>query len=232
MKKNHPMLACVSMILLAFASCGPQVELTSSWANKQAQVKKSPKIMVMVLGPNLQNRQYVEGYIVAELAKKGHTAIAALDVFKPEVQKYDSLTMVNLLRQNNVDMLLTNMVVDIKEEQRYVPGTTQQVPVGTYSTPYNPYYGQNSYNYNGYNNYYGVYSSYNYHTVYETRETPGYTYTDVQVLIESKLFDVSNAELLWFGQSKSYTKEPSTSLFTDFARIVVGDISKNNLLVK
>jgi len=227
-----PVTALLSVVLMAFTSCAPQIELTSSWLNKQAEVKTSPKILVMVLGSNLTNRQVIEAHIVAQLAKLGHNAVAALDIFQPDIQKYDSVNMVTTLRQNNIDMLLTNAVVNITETEKYVPGTTEQVPVGTYATPYNPYYSQNYYYNNGYNNYYGYTNSYSYQTVYETRTTEGYTYVDVEVIIESKLYDVSKPELLWFGQSKSYTKDPSTELFEAFAKIVVDDINKNNLLRK
>ncbi|HMT28147.1 MAG TPA: hypothetical protein PKD91_02590 [Bacteroidia bacterium] len=224
--KNAGIIAIFIGMLIVVASCSTQIQLTSSWTNKNAKVKSSPKIMVMVYGKDLANRQLVENYVVAELQKKGQTAIAALDVFKPEAQNYDSATMVSMLRQNNIDMLLTNAVVNVTEKERYIPGTTEQVPVGSYATPYNPNYYQGYY----YNNYYS--SNYYYQTIYETRSTPGYTVTDVEVIIESKLYDVNTPELLWFGQSKSYTKEPSTALFNEFARMVVADISKNNLLVK
>jgi hypothetical protein len=214
-----------AIISCMIISCAPTVELTTSWTNKTAQIKKSPKVMVMALGKDLANRQAAESYIVAELAKGGHNAIASLDIFKPDMAKYDSVTMVNMLRQNNVDMLLTNAVVDVKETQRYVPGTTEQVPVGTYAVENYPYYS------NGYYNYYN-YRSTTYNTVYETRTTPGYTVTDVELLIESNLYDVATSDLLWIGQSKSYTKEPSTELFDSFAKAVVGDLAKNNLLQK
>ena len=40
--------------------------------------------------------------------------------------------------------------------------------------------------FNGYNNYNNYYNSCNnYQTIYEMRETPGYTVTDVEVFIES-----------------------------------------------
>lgn len=230
-KQFPALIGLLSIILIAFNACAPQVELTSSWTNKQAAVKSSPSIMVMVMGSNLQNRQYVEQYLVAELAKIGYPAIGSLDVFRPDA-KYDSTTMVTMLREKKIDMLLTNMVVNITEQEKYVPGTTEQVAVGSYATPYNPVYSPNYY-YNGsYNNYYGYYNSYNYQTVYETRTTEGYTYTEVTVIIESRLYDVNKPDLLWFGQSTSFTKDPSSELFKAFAKNVIGDINKNNLLRK
>jgi len=120
---------------------------------------------------------------------------------------------------------LTNAVIDVKETQRYIPGTSESVPVGTIPVETYPYYNS------GYYNYYNSRATY-YQTIYETQTTPGYTVTDIEVLIESNLYDVATSELLWVGQSKSYTNEPSDDLFHAFAKNVVGDITKNNLLQK
>ena len=181
--------------------------------------------MVMAMGKELANRQSAENYLVAEMQKGGHNAIASLSVFKPEVQHYDSITMVRMLRENGIDMLMTNAVVDVQHIQRYVPGTTESVPVSTVPIQTYPYYNS------GYYNYYDARTTY-YQTIYETKTTPGHMETDVEVLIESSLYDVNTAELLWVGQSKSYTIEPSNELFQSFAKNVVADITKNNLLQK
>jgi hypothetical protein len=221
-------MVIIASVVISLTSCAPQIELTSSWHNKQAEPKNSPLIMVMVMGKNLANRQAAEGYMVNEFAKLGDKAIGSLDLFKPDVQTYDSATMVNLLRDNKIDMILISGITSVNEKERYVPGTTERVPVGTYATPHNPYY------YNDYNNYYNYYNYQQtyYQTVYETRETPGYTVTDVQVIVESKLFDVHTTQLLWFGQSTSYTQEPSNELFGAFSKHVVEDIHKGNLITK
>ena len=219
--KTFFFLACC-MCLFA---CSPPIDLTSSWSNKNAVVKKNPKIMVMVLGKNLANRQAVETRIVDEFKKAGHNAVASLEVLNPTVEHYDSLTLVNLLKNNHFDMLLTNAVVDVKETEHYIPGTTQSVPVATYPVESYPYY------VGGYYNYYNYRQMY-YHTVYETHTTPGSTVTDVEVLVESNLYDVDTSELLWLGQSKSLTTEPSPELFNAFAKIVVTDIQAHNLLQK
>jgi hypothetical protein len=214
------------IISISLTACAPQVELTSSWTNKQAQTKSSPLVMALVMGRDLHNRQMVEQHLVAEFTNLGIKAVSSLDYFKPDVQKYDSATMVQLLRENKIDQILITGITNVSEKERYVPGTTERVPVGSYATPYNPYYYSD---YNNYYNYYNYQSTY-YQTVYETRETPGYTVTDVEVVIESRLFDVSNANLLWYGQSTSYTKEPSTELFNQFAKSVTADIKKNNVI--
>ena len=57
-------------------------------------------------------------------------------------------------------MLLTNAVISVTENERFIPGAVQGtdiiVPAGGYTTPNSPYNGY----YVGYNNYYNYYGSY------------------------------------------------------------------------
>ena len=218
-------LALITLILL-YSCAASQIELTSSRANKNTTVKKSPLVMVMVMGKSVDNRKTIESDMVARLKKKGIKAVGSLEVFQPEVQKYDSAAMVSLLRENKIDMLLINAVLSVTEKERYIPGGSQEVQVSQNATPYSSAGYQVGY----YGNYYGFYN--NYEAMTEKRFIPGQTVTDVTVLIESRLFDVAKAELLWNGQSKTFTKEPSVDLFKEFSKIVIDDITKNNLLLK
>ena len=218
-------LAAITTIIL-YSCAVSQIELTSSWTNKNTKVKQSPLVMVMVMGKSPDNRKIIEKDIIGRLKKKGIKAVGSMDVFQPEVQKYDSAQLVSLLRQNKIDMILINAVLSITEKERYIPGGSQEVQVSQNATPYSSAGYQVGY----YGNYYGFYN--NYESMTEKRFVPGQTVTDVTVLIESHLYDVARPELLWVGQSKTYTKEPSVELFKEFSKIIIEDISKNNLLLK
>ena len=225
--KKFQVFTLVSITVIILYSCAAsQVELTSSWANKNTTVKKSPLVMVMVLGKSVDNRKTVESDMVARLKSKGIKAVGSLEVFQPEVQKYDSAAMVSLLRQNKIDMLLINAILSVTEKERYIPGGSQEVQVSQNATPYTSAGYQVGY----YGNYYGFYN--NYEAMTEKRFIPGQTVTDVTVLIDSHLYDVYKPELLWNGQSKTYTKEPSVELFKEFSKNVLKDITKNKLLLK
>jgi hypothetical protein len=222
----------LSTVLLLIASCSPQIKLTSSWANKQAEVKQAPVIMVMVLGKSdSEMRQTIENNIVGRLKKDGFKAVPATDFFKPGI-KHDSTDLVNTLRKNNIDMLLTSAVVSRTENERFIPGAIQgadiAVPAGGTATPY---YAYNSMNY-GYNSYYSYYNTNNSYQIIDAPKVPGETVTDVYIVIESNLYKVATSELLWRGQSTSYTKQPTTGQINTFSKEVIGDIRKNNLLVK
>jgi hypothetical protein len=221
----------LSIVLLLILSCSPQIRLTSSWADKQAKVKSSPMIMVMVLGkPNSTVRKDIENNIVARLKKDGYKAVPASDLFQPGV-KQDSAELVGTLRKNNIDMLLTNAVISMTENERFIPGAIQGadivVPAGGTATPQYQYNGV----YAGYN-YYNYYNTYNSYKTIEAPPKPGTTVTDVHIVIESNLYVVATTALIWHGQSTSYTKQPTASQINTFSKEVIGDIKKNNLIVK
>jgi hypothetical protein len=213
MYQKLKLTAFVSIVVLLVTSCAPEIKLTSSWTNYQAKVKSSPAIMVIALGKaNSSIRQDVENSMVKKLKKYGYNAVPATGLIQREV-KHDSAEVVKILRDNNIDMLLTNAVVNIVENERFIPGAIQGESAQlVYSGNY-----------------------FNYYDNYRTKEappTPGTTITDVKVKIESRLFEVATPQLIWQGQSTIYTKEPSKKLINAFSKLAVDDIMKNKLLVK
>jgi hypothetical protein len=222
--------------LLLITSCASPLKFTSSWSNKQAKVKTSPVIMVMVLGkPNSEVRKEMENNIVSRLKKDGFKALPASGLFQPGVVKYDSAQLVSILRKNNIDMLLTNAVVSRTENERFIPGTLQGtdivVPAGGTANPNNPYNGV-TYGYNSYYNYYNYYNTYNSYQTVESTPQVGTTITDVFIVIESNLYEVATPQLIWRGQSTSTTKDPTEREINSFTKAVISDIKKNNLLIK
>jgi hypothetical protein len=227
--------ALLSALLLFIASCSPQIKLTSSWANRQATVKNAPVIMVLVLGKaNSSIRQDVENNMVARLKKEGYTAVPASGIIQPGIVKHDSAELVNILRKNNIDMLLTNAVVSKTENERFIPGAIQSsniaVPAGGAASAYNQYNGVGVYV--GYNSYYNYYSANNSYQIIDAPKTPGTTVTDVFIVIESNLYNVAAPELIWHGQTTSYTKQPTSGEIKTFSKEVISDIIKNKLLIK
>jgi hypothetical protein len=225
----------VIIVLLLITSCSHRIMLTSSWTNREAKVKSSPVIMVLALGkPTSEIRKNIEDKIVARLKKNGYKALPATGLFKPGV-KYDSAEMVSILRRNNIDMLLTNAVVSMSENKRFIPGSIQGtdivVPSGGAAYADNPY-NNIGFGYNNYYNYYNYYNGSNSYQVIEAQKVIGDTVTDVYIVIESNLYEVATPSLIWHGQSKSTTKDPTTGEINSFCKAVLDDIMKNRLLVK
>jgi hypothetical protein len=227
--------ALLSIVLILTASCSPRIMLTSAWANKQAKVKSSPSIMVMVLGmANSAVRQEIENNMVARLKKDGYKTIPASDLIQPGIVKHDSAELVNILRKNNIDMLLTNAVVSKTETERFIPGTVQGtdivVPSGGAASVNYP--GNNVYVGVGYNSYYNYYNVNNSYQVIDAPPAKGTTVTDVHIIIESNLYEVATPLLIWHGQTISYTKQPTAGEISTFSKEVINSIKKSNLLIK
>jgi hypothetical protein len=203
------LLFCV--VIFAFiSSCSPSIELTGTWNDQNSTGKKLNKIAVMAIGKNLSNRQLAENKLVSELTKRGFTAVSSLTFLPPDFQQLDTMAIGGALQRNNVDGLITVRVVSKSESQRYVPGTTY---AGGYGYP--GYYGH----WGGYYSSYGYYSS------------PGYTVTDVEVLLETNLYDLSTGHLLWIGQSKAFTGTATDLIVTKYAVDVVNDIVTKKVIV-
>jgi len=229
-----PLSVMFLISLLLLSSCASQIKLTGSWTNKQAKVKKAPVILVMVLGkPNSEVRQDVENKIVAKLTKDGFKAVSGSTLFKPQAAKRDSAEVVNTLRKNNIDLLLTNAVISKSEENRFIPGALQgndiAVPAGGAAAAAGSYTGFSVYN--NYYNYYNYYGSNSYQVI-EAPKAIGETVTDVYIVIESNLYEVATPELIWHGLSASTTKDPTSHEISTFTKSVIDDIRKNNLLIK
>jgi hypothetical protein len=227
--------AFLSIVLLLITSCASQIKLTGSWANKQAKVKRAPVILVMVLGkPNSEVRQDIENKIVARLTKDGFKAVPGSTLFKPGVSKRDSAEVVNTLRKNNIDLLLTNAVISKSEENRFIPGTLQgndiAVPGSGAAAAAGSYNGVTLYS--NYYNYYNYYNGSNSYQVIEAPKAMGTTVTDVYIVIESNLYEVATPELIWHGLSSSTTKDPTPHEINTFTKSVISEIKKNNLLIK
>jgi hypothetical protein len=231
---NHKMRLALLLpiVLILLSSCASPIKLTSSWGNKQAEVKKQPVIMVMVLGKaNSATREDIENNIVGRLKKEGFKAVPATGIFQPGV-KHDSAELVSTLRKNSIDMLITNAVVSRTENERFIPGAVQgtdiMVPAGGAAAVNNGYY----YGGFGYNSYYNYYNANNSYQVIDAPKTPGTTVTDVHIVIESNLYIVATPQMIWTGHSTSTTKEPTASEINGFSKEVISDIKKYNLLLK
>ena len=228
MKRNVTQTTVIQLIFVAvvflFASCSTSIELASSWKKPNVTVKPNPKIVVMTVGKVLSNVQKSENELVAELKKKGQNAVAALDIMTPGV-KYDSVALLNLLKENKVDYILINTGVSKKESERYIPGETYTTPVTT-TTPYNYYPNYNS----SFYYYYGYQTGYYNTTAYETRTTEGYTVVDVEVLLQSNWYDVSNAGLIWVAQSKAFTDKYEDYMFVEFSKLIVKNLIDKQMI--
>ncbi|HVU94120.1 MAG TPA: hypothetical protein VHE34_02810 [Puia sp.] len=196
----------ISVILLY--SCEPSVRLTASWSDREIQPGRFSRVLVASFGKDLEKRKLGEDHIKAELERRGFMALTSLDVFGPNFATMDSAKMRQLLLGGQFDGVVTVRVLSVNEQDRWVPGGFYYGPVGYYRGYYGYYYRVGRY-----------YSE------------PGYVVTDVEVLLESNLYRVATGELLWSGQSKAFSRNPTDAMAKRYARNIVDDMMQKGVLI-
>lgn len=201
------MLPLLSALLL-FSACEPSVKLTASWTDNQAFRSKFSKILVMSIGKDLAKRKLGEDAVCKELRGYGYNAATSLDEMGPDfAERTDSAGMQRALLDKGFDGVVTIRVLSVTEHDRWVPGGAYYGPVGFYRGFYGYYY-----------RVWGYYSD------------PGYTIFDVQVLLESNLYETLTGRLLWSGQSKAFSRDPTRAMAARYARNIVGDMMEKKVL--
>jgi hypothetical protein len=209
MNKSYIMLAMLSAIL-TFSACGPSIKLTASWTDTQAPQVKLTKILVMAIGKDLAKRKLGEDAVSKELRGYGFDAATSLDELGPDFAgRNDSAAMQRTLLDKGFDGVVTIRVLDVNEHDRWAPGRVYYGPVGFYRGFYGYYY-----------RVWGYYAE------------PGYRMVDVEVLLESNLYEVLTGRLLWSGQSKTFTRDPTPAMAARYARNIIEDMIDKRTLNK
>ena len=201
-------LSAYLLPLLFLTSCST-ARLTSSWTNETYTPQKYNKILVFAIASQTSNRAAVEGAVTQDLNERGIHAVSSLSLFPQsqnaggQQQMLSREELAQKLKDNNVDGLLVLSLLDRREEQVYVEGHTTTHSTTTPQQGFvEPVY---DYHYNGYNDrydpYYNDYYVY-YETVQTTVTTPGYYENQTTLYLESNFYRVSDASLVWSGQTE------------------------------
>ena len=238
MKKFGVLLLLVSILLV---SCGPSTKLVRSWDNEEVGTKTFEKLAVVALTPNTSSRYLIERAIVKDFQDDNIKAIYTYEIF-PMAGKLDQLgdlvndkevlrkKVVAKVEENGIDALMIISVFDIEKEQRFVSDNNYAVgTAGYYGNPYMMggmgYYGS-PYMMGGRSSYYNYYA-YSVGTCY----TDGYYVDDFTYFLECNLFDVETEELLWTGRTKTVNMESIEEEAIYFAKVVVKEILKKEVIV-
>ncbi|HAY33437.1 MAG TPA: hypothetical protein PK536_05910 [Ignavibacteria bacterium] len=201
-----------------FYSCSSVTEMSGTWKKPATTAKKYKKIIVMGVSSNVVAKSKVENAIVSQLKRNGINAVAGTNVIsstmfdsdgdgKADPEKQEVVK--EKMKELGVDGAMVISVLDIKEEERYVPGST-------YYSPYNSYYPF-------YNYYYGSYNMVN---------TPGYYTKSTNVFLTSNFYDVSSEELIWSAQSETFNPASISDLASSYSERMVEDFLSSGIVRK
>ncbi|WP_143961555.1 hypothetical protein [Litoribacter populi] len=184
-----PQIVTAATLLLCLASCRPTTEVTASWRDSDRSMESYNSIFLAAIVDDLSLRQNLEGEFANRLEGRNVTTTKSIDTFKPtffDEGQPERDQLVKIIQETECESILTITLIDIDEEERFVPG-------GAGGRMYHP---------GGTFRHYGSFPGYFDHW-YGTAWNQGYYQTDRNYFIETNLYDASSLELVWSAQSKT-----------------------------
>ena len=208
------LLIGIPLLALLFASCSTS-KITDSYTTQQG-LTTNPARKILVLGlfsdKNRAAKRSMEEQLAVDLQKFGYNAVAATDEFGPTAFRgMTEKEALQKLQNEGIEQVVTINLVDKNNQKRYVPAS--------------PAYGYAP----GFWGYYSYYSPWAYRPYYRPYR-PGYTETTTRYVFETNLYDVTNNQLLYSAQSQTVDASTMGALASDYARDIVKDMRKKNVL--
>ncbi|MBC5993787.1 hypothetical protein [Pontibacter cellulosilyticus] len=200
-------------IALLLSSCVPTTRITGTWKNPDAASKNYNKIVVAALTDNIRARETVESHMQAQFRARGVEVARSIDLFPPTASSKggpDIDLLIDKMKVQNYDAIMTIALIDEQTETRYVPGTYGYAPITRFG-----WYGR-----------FRGYYSYWYPTLYD----PGY-YTEEKIyFLETNLYDEDTENLVWSAQSQSYSPASLRNASEKLAEITVSRLAQDGLI--
>ncbi|KAA1244611.1 hypothetical protein [Aquimarina sp. RZ0] len=206
-------LLYAAFVFLIVTSCAPK--LSSTWKSKDYKGRTYTKIAVVGIGEDLAARKAFENNAVQLLKDNGIHAITGITIFPPKMspKKGEDAKFIKILKDNDIDGVITMSLINTKESQRYTPGETYAVPLG-----------------------YRRFGRYYYRT-YSYISTPGYYQDEKSYLIEAVLYDVAGElqegqnTLVWSGQSALINPSSSQNAAVTFTSEMVASLLNDMVIL-
>jgi hypothetical protein len=195
------------ILLLSLAACIPKgSKITSSWVDPAQNGYGADNILVMGVSRSETRLKLFENVFVDEFKKVDVQAMASYKVIG-NVPDPDRKIIEAAVKKTGASSVLFTRVLDRKSETQTYPGTVHFMPGGFYTGMYGYY-------------------DFTYRAVY----TPPSAITNKTVRLETNLYDVATAKLIWSAQSESINPELLRTDFEKFVDVLIVDMKKNGVV--
>ena len=198
-------------VLLFINSCSSFTKITSTWKADNVTPKQYDKVMVLgiIREADRNMRIQMESHLVQDLKDLGYNAFSAYDQYGPKTFQNMTEEQANKkLMEDNVDAVLTIVLLDKKKERYYVPARVVYSPYMMYhSRVWGYYYSLNS-----------------------RIEQPGYYQVTTRYFWESNFYDLTQNKLLFSVQTQSFEPSSASDLAHEYGQKIVQSMVKNNVL--
>lgn len=186
------------------------VSTVDTWQNKEMQVQRMKKVLVVSLTRKEGNRRIIEQMLVSELSRNGVEAVAGHTLI-PGGALPDWQVLDRAVRRSASQGVLTVQTTRVEQQTTIHPN---------YSSPYPGYwypYGYPAWDFPGYYRSMALYG-------------PTYVSTYDVATLQVNLFHAGSDKLVWAGTYESSEPEKVTKVGEDLARKVVKELKKAGLI--
>lgn len=194
---------------LAVSGCATTTQLNAHWVNPEAGARL-PVRSVVVMGINRDTtaRRVYEDAMVAELAARGVKALASYKVL-PDDGPAPQEAIQKAVADAGADAILISRTVSVSDEVRVSPGMVMGPP---YGFGWRGFYGY----------YHGMWSSAYY--------VPPSIYTVRNVLVDTRLFDAREHNVLWSGSSTTTPTGSMQKTIDQFAATIAEALARDKVI--
>lgn len=184
------------------SGCVAGSQMTNQWHDASLAPGSIHNVLVIAVRKDPVRRRAWEDAYVNELAVRGVAATASYRRFEAAVP--DTQQVIDLVRKESFDGVLTSVRLPDEETSRYVPGTVRPTRVSSYD-----YYGR-------------------FHDSWMSVQEPGYTETDTVMRMQTDLWSskLEGGRLVWSGTLNTLESSGSTTAQQAVARHIVPELQK------
>lgn len=192
--KKYIHLPIYLLILIIHTSC-VSTTIISSWKeqNKQIEIGKLHKVLVVALFKDETNRRKAEDQMVIYLKGKGIVSYNYLD---DNISAKNEEAIRDKIKADGFDGAITMRLIDVDKEKTYTLGNITSYP--SYYQTFGGYY----------------YRNWNYY------RTPGYYSTTKTYTIETNVFSIKEDKIIWTGITQTTNPEGVNKLTEEVTKVV------------
>lgn len=200
-------------IFLFINSCSTFTKITSTW--KADNITPKPYNKVMVLGiireADRNIRIEMENHLVDDLKALGYNAFSAYQEYGPKMfQNMTEQEANKTLSKDDVDAVLTIVLLDKQKERYYVPRTIIYSPYVLYHSRMWGYY----------------------YSLSSRIDVPDYYDVSTKYFWESNFYDLTENKLLFSVQTQSFDPSSVSDLAHEYGQKIIQSMTKTGVLQK
>lgn len=216
------LIALTVAVSVLVACASPATQITRSWSSPEKNTDGYKRLFVAAVVGDITKRQAIETNIDAELRKLNLSSTTSTSTIKPNFWQstdLDKEAMLDVVRKNEKDAIVTVSLVDVKEEQRYIPGNMmagRPMMRGPMIGPGAWAGGANFGGFWGWN--------------HSMMMTPGHVVNDKRYFMEINVYDTDSELLVWSAQSETLNPTSVETFSAEFSRIVIQRMRDDGVL--